>query len=154
MAASGRGGGWVVLQFAVMGLVVAAGFAPPHWAAEAHDALSLAGAILALGGGATAVWASRRLGPSFTPFPRPLETGELVDSGPYRLVRHPVYSAGLMLFLGYSLYSSLPALAGTGVLAVVWGLKARVEERFLRARYPEYGAYAARVRYRLLPFLY
>jgi protein-S-isoprenylcysteine O-methyltransferase Ste14 len=37
------------------------------------------------------------------------------------------------------------------VLALVWVGKLRVEERRLRARFPEYEPYAARVRYRLLP---
>ena len=151
---SARGGGWVVLQFAVMGLTLVAGLAPPHWPRGAHAALSVLGGALAVCGGAIAVLASRRLGRSFTPFPRPLEAAELIERGPYSIVRHPVYSAGLVFFLGYSLFASIPALAATGVLAVVWALKARVEERFLRERYPGYEGYARRVRYRLLPPVY
>ena len=41
-----------------------------------------------------------------------------------------------------------------GLLTVTWALKSRVEERFLRARYPAYGGYCERVRYRLVPYLY
>ena len=40
------------------------------------------------------------------------------------------------------------------MLAVVWGLKARVEEGFLSARYPAYTDYRRRTRYRLVPFVY
>lgn len=141
-------------QFAVMGVVLAVGFVPPHWPHSAHGALSAAGAVLAVAGGGIAVWSSRLLGRGFTPYPKPLQAGELVETGPYRAVRHPVYAGGLLFFFGYSLYTSMPALAATAALAAVWGLKARVEERHLRERYPAYEGYADRVRFRLLPFVY
>jgi protein-S-isoprenylcysteine O-methyltransferase Ste14 len=154
MIRSSRGAGWVWLQFAVIGLVLAAGFVPPRWPSTAHATLSAIGAVLVAAGLAVAVWASRTLGRSFTPYPRPLDDGELVEQGPYRVVRHPVYSAGLAIFVGYSLFTGIPALAATGLLGVVWALKARVEERLLRERYRGYGAYADRVRFRLLPPVY
>jgi protein-S-isoprenylcysteine O-methyltransferase Ste14 len=137
-----------------MGAVLGLGFVPPHWPATAHTALSAAGAVVAVLGGGIAVWASRLLGGGFTPYPRPLATGQLVQRGPYRVVRHPVYSGALLFFVGFSLYASAPALVATGLLAVVWALKARVEEGFLREHYPPYERYAARVRWRLVPFLY
>jgi protein-S-isoprenylcysteine O-methyltransferase Ste14 len=151
---TGRGAGWVWAQFAVMGAVVGLGFVPPDWPDGAQRALSVAGVVLAIAGAAFGVWASRSLGRGFTPFPRPPEAGALVERGPYRIVRHPVYAGGLLFFLGYSLHSGPLALAATGLLAVVWALKARVEERHLRARYVEYAAYAARVRFRLVPGVY
>jgi protein-S-isoprenylcysteine O-methyltransferase Ste14 len=151
---AGRGAGWVWAQFAVMAVVVALGFVPPHWPDGAHRALSAVGAVLALFGALVGVWASRSLGRGFTAYPRPPEAGRLVERGPYRAVRHPVYAGGLLFFLGYSLYSSVPALAATAGLGVLWAFKARVEERHLRARYPEYEAYARRVRFRLVPLVY
>ena len=141
-------------QFAVMGAVVGLGFVPPHWPAGADGARSAVGAALAVAGGGIAVWASRLLGRAFTPYPKPLPVGELMEAGPYRVVRHPVYAGGLLFFLGYSVYAGAPALAATGVLAVVWALKSRVEERHLRESYPGYDAYATRVRFRLVPFIY
>jgi protein-S-isoprenylcysteine O-methyltransferase Ste14 len=141
-------------QFAVMGAVIGLGFLPPYWPAGAHWALTAVGGVLAAIGGGIAVWASRLLGRGFTPYPKPLPSGELVVTGPYGVVRHPIYGAGLLFFLGFSIYASLPALAATGVLAVVWALKGRVEERHLRERYPVYDGYASRVRYRLVPFVY
>ncbi len=153
-ANTGRGAGWVWGQFAVMGAVVGLGFAPPHWPHGQHAVFFPLATALAVAGAGVAVWASRLLGRGFTPFPRPLPTGELVESGPYRVVRHPVYTGGLLFFLGYSLYASVPALAATAALGVVWALKARVEERYLRERYPAYEGYAERVRFRLVPFGY
>jgi protein-S-isoprenylcysteine O-methyltransferase Ste14 len=150
---AGRGTGWVLAQFALMPVIMAAGFVPPDWPEESHHALSVVGAALAIAGGAFAVWASRALGRSFTPFPKPVEAG-LVTSGPFAVVRHPVYTGGLILFTGYSLYASVPALTLTVVLAVLWAGKARVEERLLTAAYHEYPAYRKRVRWRLIPFVY
>jgi protein-S-isoprenylcysteine O-methyltransferase Ste14 len=77
-----------------------------------------------------------------------------VQQGPYSVVRHPVYSGGILVFAGISLALSPWSLAGTAALAVLWGLKARVEERFLAATYPGYADYAAQVRFRLAPFVY
>ena len=142
------------LQFAVIPVLVGSGFVPPEWPSGAQRILSVVGLVLAAVGGAIAVWSSRLLGRSFTPYPRPLASGELVDRGPYRIVRHPIYSAGLLFFAGYSLYAGVLALIVTVALGVVWALKARVEEGFLRERYPGYVAYTSRVRYRLVPGVY
>ena len=141
-------------QFAVIGVVVGLGLVPPHWPVGAHGVLTVIGVALAAAGGGIAVWSSRLLGRGFTPYPTPLPVGKLVEAGPYRVVRHPVYAGGLLFFVGYSLYASAPALAATCVLGVVWALKARVEERFLRQRYTAYEGYAERVRFRLVPFVY
>lgn len=149
-----RGEGWVAIQFVLIGTVVAAGFLPPRWPEGAQGVLGAAGAALAVAGGLFAVWAARTLGRSLTPFPRPSERGELVERGPYRLVRHPIYGAGILFLAGYSLFASVPALAVTAALAGVWALKARVEERLLAARYPAYGAYWARTPRRFLPYVW
>jgi protein-S-isoprenylcysteine O-methyltransferase Ste14 len=100
------------------------------------------------------VLAFRRLGRSLTPFPRPVAEGRLVEDGPYRYVRHPVYSGGLVLFIGVALAYSPLILVPSAAIAVTWSLKVQVEERFLRGAYPGYDAYAARTRYRLVPFVY
>ena len=86
--------------------------------------------------------------------PRPRNEGTLVTGGPFRVVRHPIYLGALMCLAGASLFRSWTGLALTGVLAVLWGAKARVEERFLSARFPDYERYRRRVRFRLVPFVY
>lgn len=76
----------------------------------------------------------------------------VADAGVYRVVRHPMYAAspcvnvGLGLWLG-SYSAALLAAVPLGLLMARIGL----EERVLRRALPGYGAYAARVRYRLLP---
>ena len=151
---AGRGTGWVVAQFALMAAIIAAGFVPPDWPGEAHEVLSGVGAVLAIAGLAFAMWASRALGRSLSPFPKPVEAGLLVTSGPFAVVRHPIYTGGLALFTGYSLFAGVSALALTVVLALLWAGKLRVEERLLTAVYDEYPAYRERVRWRLIPFVY
>jgi protein-S-isoprenylcysteine O-methyltransferase Ste14 len=147
-----RGTGWVVAQFALIAAVFAAALVPPAWPESARGALSLVGIVLAVSGAAVAIWAARTLGRSLTPFPRPTATGSLVERGPYRAVRHPMYSGGILFFLGWSLFAGPVALALTACLIVLWALKARVEEAHLSERDATvFAAYAHRVRYRLVP---
>ena len=150
---TGRGAGWVVAQFVLLVAVVAAGFLPPDWPASAGRALDVAGAVLAIAGLGFAIWAGRTLGRSLTPFPRPVEEG-LVTRGPFAVVRHPIYTGGLGLCVGYSLFAGPAALALTIALGFLWAGKLRVEERLLTAVYDGYPAYQARVRWRLVPLLY
>ncbi len=76
----------------------------------------------------------------------------VVTTGPYRYVRHPGYSGAIDGLLSSPLaLGSWWALAPVIPLALVIGRRAATEDRFLRAQLPGYAAYAARVRYRLLP---
>ena len=149
-----RGGGWVVLQSVLVAAIFALGVAGPAWPSSAHWPLKVIGSLLAAAGAVVMVTAARALGAGFTPFPRPRETGRLIDTGPYAVVRHPVYTGGILLFSGISLALSPWALVGTAALAVLWALKSHLEERFLAVRYPGYAEYRARTRYRLVPFVY
>ena len=138
----------------LFGAVAVACIWGPRWPDGVQVPVAVAGGVAALAGAAVVVLAGRALGGSLTPFPKPPPDGALVVDGPYRVVRHPIYSGALLLLTGLSLIFSPLALAAAGLLAAVWALKSGVEERFLRDQYPEYGAYSARVRSRLVPFLY
>jgi protein-S-isoprenylcysteine O-methyltransferase Ste14 len=94
------------------------------------------------------------LGGNLTPFPRPRADAGLVDTGAYRLVRHPIYGGLILGALGWGLATASPAaLAGTVVLAVFFDLKSRREEAWLAAQFKGYAAYRSRTR-RLIPWLY
>lgn len=149
-----RGGGWVVLQFVLIPLVILVGLVAGGWPHDVAIALKTVGAVLAFAGGAVIFLAARALGSNLTPFPRPLETGRVTETGPYRVVRHPIYSGGVLFVVGYGLAFSPWALALAVLLAIVWGLKSIVEERFLSLQYPAYAEYCTRTRYRLVPFVY
>ena len=151
---SGRGGGWVVAQFALMGAALVAIVIPPDWPSGARTALAVAGVVLLVAGAALAVAAGRSLGRAMTPYPRPLEGAQLVETGVYGVVRHPVYTGGLLFFVGWSLIAGPVALAFTLALAALWAGKIAVEERHLRAAHPGYEDYTRRVTRRLVPGVY
>ena len=151
-----RGGLWVIVQAVLLlALVLAPGAADTAswsmpWRA-AHLAVTL---LLASGGTVVLLAAALRLGASLTPFPAPLATGQLVTSGVYRLVRHPIYAGIILLALAlawsrFALPAALPSVA----LLAFFDRKARREERWLSERYPDYPAYRQRS-WRFVPWLY
>jgi protein-S-isoprenylcysteine O-methyltransferase Ste14 len=113
-----------------------------------------AGAVLIAMGGLLAARGVLDLRENLTPYQRPLPGAQLVESGAYGLVRHPIYGGLILVALGWGLATaSLLALGGALVLLVFFDLKSRREEIWLAAQYAEYGSYRARTR-RLLPWLY
>jgi protein-S-isoprenylcysteine O-methyltransferase Ste14 len=79
----------------------------------------------------------------------------VIDTGVYAIVRHPMYAGGLLFFIGMPLWLGSYAATIVAVLTIpVLVGRILVEERFLRSNLPGYDAYAARVRYRLLPRLW
>jgi protein-S-isoprenylcysteine O-methyltransferase Ste14 len=103
---------------------------------------------------------ANRIG-NFGILPEPKSGARLVTSGPYRFVRHPMYLAVLIVAAGFAVgYSGTGqwrmedlarALAWIGLAAVLHA-KTGIEERELRARFPEYVAYARRAK-RIVPFV-
>jgi protein-S-isoprenylcysteine O-methyltransferase Ste14 len=134
-----RGELWVVAQLLLFLAIGASWFFGPG--------VTRLGFLLALLGVALAVWAGRTMGRSLSPFPRPPPDAELVDRGPYRFVRHPIYVGGTLFFAGLSLVFSVYGLALTVVLAAFWLAKSRLEERHLAERFPEYADYRRRTRF-------
>ncbi len=114
-----RGEGWVVLQGVLIAAIVAVCAFGPRWPDGRQAALAVVGTILAFAGVALVAWSSRLLGRSLTPLPRPVRDGGLVETGPYRVVRHPIYSGLLVLASGLSLAFSPLALVPTVLLGVV-----------------------------------
>ena len=131
-----RGELWVVAQFLLFLAIAGSWFFGPG--------VTRLGFLVAVLGVALAVWAGRTMGRSLSPFPRPPRDAELVDRGPYRFVRHPIYVGGTLFFAGLSLVLSVYGLALTVVLAAFWLAKARLEERHLIERFPEYADYRRR----------
>ncbi|MGA3211626.1 MAG: isoprenylcysteine carboxylmethyltransferase family protein [Terriglobales bacterium] len=79
-----------------------------------------------------AVWARRHLGRNWSAEVRIGEGHELVRSGPYRLIRHPICTAMLGMFLGTGIASSqYHALLGLAILVVAYLRKTRLEEQIL-----------------------
>jgi protein-S-isoprenylcysteine O-methyltransferase Ste14 len=94
------------------------------------------------------------LGRGLTPLPYPKDGAGLVQTGPFALIRHPIYGGGLMLALGFALMiQSWLTLGYAAVLFAFLDGKSRREERWLAEKYPEYASYQRRVR-KLIPFVY
>lgn len=141
----------------------------PAWPVAAGWLLVLVAIVL----GAWALTANRP--GNFRIHPAPHAQGRLVRTGPYRWIRHPMYTAVLAAGAGCALAAAGPALAdgAAGVagianatawrlglaglawfaLAAVLAAKASLEERWLVARHPGYAAYRAGTR-RFVPGLY
>jgi protein-S-isoprenylcysteine O-methyltransferase Ste14 len=80
------------------------------------------------------------------------ERQTVITTGPYARVRHPMYTAGLLYIAGIPLLLDSPlGLAVTPLIAAGIMLRAVKEERMLARDLPGYAAYAARVRWRLIP---
>ncbi len=79
----------------------------------------------------------------------------VVDSGPYAFVRHPMYSSVIVTCLacGPALGSWLAGLCALPVI-VIFLRRTAIEDRMLHGELAGYGEYAARVRARVVPFVY
>jgi protein-S-isoprenylcysteine O-methyltransferase Ste14 len=140
----------VALQLGLMGALAA--LAAPGWTA-AH--VPLAAWCLATLGLMVGVWAVTANRPgNFNIRPTPRSGGQLVQTGPYRWIRHPMYTALLLLGLACAVTSTLPAAWGAWLaLASVLLAKARLEEQGLQLLHPAYAAYQQRTR-RFVPGLW
>jgi protein-S-isoprenylcysteine O-methyltransferase Ste14 len=116
-------------------------------------ALGAVGVLLCVSGIAIAVWARIDLGRNWgMPMTEKAEP-ELVTSGPYRLVRHPIYSGQLVAVLGTALVTDRLGLAIVAVMTGYFYYCASVEEKNLTATFPiAYSAYRARTRM-LIPYV-
>ncbi|MGH7517561.1 MAG: methyltransferase family protein [Gemmatimonadales bacterium] len=153
---------WVRAQLALLLVLDASGPLLPRFASLGPLDLVLnridpwpyraAGIVIGVLGFAFAAWGARALGAALTPEPEPLPDASLVRTGPYGIVRHPIYTGIVAASTGWTLAWSnwtLALLVGI-VLLGFFEAKARVEERWLAGRFPEYAKYARRVRRRLV----
>jgi len=115
--------------------------------------LAAVGALLFACGIALAVWARLHLGRNWgMPMTQRAEP-ELVTSGPYRFVRHPIYSGLLTAILGTALVNNLLGLIVVAVLVAYFYYCGIVEERNLAVTFPKaYPEYRSRTKM-LIPFL-
>jgi protein-S-isoprenylcysteine O-methyltransferase Ste14 len=127
-----------------------------HWLEPLWGLPEAAGWLLfavAVAGFAFAWWARLWLGSLWSGTITRKADHKVVDTGPYRLVRHPIYT-GLILS-GFALAGEIAtpgALIGAVLMAVGWAMKARVEERFLTAELGrDYDVYRRRTPM-LVPF--
>ncbi|HET6843188.1 MAG TPA: isoprenylcysteine carboxylmethyltransferase family protein [Candidatus Angelobacter sp.] len=117
--------------------------------------LTAAGVIVQAGFLGLAVWARLHLGRNWSAEVRIATGHELVRTGPYRWLRHPIYTAMLGMFLGTAIASSqYHALLGLAVLVLAYLRKTRLEDQILAQTFgADYDAYR-RHTWALVPLLF
>jgi protein-S-isoprenylcysteine O-methyltransferase Ste14 len=102
-----------------------------------------------------AIWSRKVLGAEWSRDVELKQGHKLVESGPYTLMRHPIYTGHLLMGLGTAIASgSLVAFAGLASFVVGFCIKLNQEERLLQRGFPdEYPAYKARVK-ALIPYMF
>lgn len=112
------------------------------------------GTVIGLGGLLIGFLSFQALGRNFRVFAAPRRSGNLITSGVYAKVRHPMYTAVIMAVGGYALFFgswvSLPLWLGVAIFYVIKSIK---EERLLENKYPEYAEYR-RHTWRFVPFIW
>ncbi|MDX2348047.1 MAG: isoprenylcysteine carboxylmethyltransferase family protein [Nitrospirota bacterium] len=136
----------VVTQFALIILIMFTGpLLPTYW--------SLRGVLVL--GGVIGLWAFLAMGlRNLRAFPEIPHHGRLVVHGPYRWVRHPMYTSVLVITLAWMVEHPLPFRMGLWVgLVVTLCVKLGYEEQLLLTRFPSYEQYRKGTK-RLIPFLF
>ncbi len=151
-------GGWRLSMIAVVGVAYWLS-RNPQWLgarrlwAPTSFADWLAAVIVLLGLGVT-LWARLALGRNWSGAVTFKQGHELIERGPYRYVRHPIYTGILLMALGTAMLRPwTSAFAFCGILVISLWFKLRAEERLLTRHFPEqYPRYRQRVR-ALIPFV-
>jgi protein-S-isoprenylcysteine O-methyltransferase Ste14 len=151
-------GEWYVI--AQIALIVLVFFGPrnipawPSWLPPFTWLGSIGGGMLLSAGVLLLAVAIVHLGSNLTPVPYPKDEGTLIETGPYRFVRHPMYCGGILIAFGWALcvYSWL-TIGYAVMMLLFFDIKSRQEEKWLQKKFPGYGEYQKRVS-KLIPFIY
>jgi protein-S-isoprenylcysteine O-methyltransferase Ste14 len=150
-------GWWVWVMFAAF--VVAPRLAVPFagsavlW--RSTPTIGIVADILTGAGLIVALWARTILGTNWSSNVVLKEQHELIERGPYRFVRHPIYTGVLLMVLGtVTLSGRMVGLIVLGISIAGLSVKARREERLLTKHFPEaYPLYRERVKAAIIPFV-
>ena len=139
----------VILQFALLAVL--------GWQAltYANGSIPVYSLVLLFGGVFMGLWAVSANRPgNFYIRPVPKPGGELIEHGPYRVIRHPMYLSLMLVGLGTAFMSmQAVALISWAALVLVLTAKAILEERALQQQFAEYRDYCART-WRFFPGLF
>jgi protein-S-isoprenylcysteine O-methyltransferase Ste14 len=174
---------WVVYWFANAARVKPTRWREPLWSQSLHYVPLILAAVLLSGGHARAgfltghflprdlltgalgtltvaagvvfsIWARRCLGANWSGMVTVKQDHALIRSGPYRFVRHPIYSGMLLGIAGTAVvFGQWRDLLAFGLVFAGFVYKAQVEERRMRETFPDYDAYRSQTA-ALVPFIY
>jgi protein-S-isoprenylcysteine O-methyltransferase Ste14 len=120
----------------------------------AGPALEGIGLALWVAGLALAIWARLYIGRNWgMPMTR-RQDPDLVTTGPYRFIRHPIYSGIILAMIGTAVATTLFVLVAAAVIVGFFAYSATREEKFLAGQFPDtFPAYKARTKM-LIPFVF
>ena len=118
------------------------------------EAILVAAAILCLCGLGFCLWARAVLGRNWSGTVTLKENHELIVRGPYRLVRHPIYTGLLAMLIATAMEQGhIAGIIGLVFVFVSFWIKLNEEEQVMRKQFPDqYPAYEERVK-RIIPFI-
>lgn len=116
--------------------------------------IAYSGLALTVAGTGFAIWARVFLGRNWSAIVTIKEEHQMIQGGPYSIVRHPIYSGFLLALFGTALaLGEVRGLVALPLAFLAWWSKSRLEEKFMEQRFgAEYAAYRRRVR-ALIPFV-
>lgn len=134
-------------------VLLRAGLLRSHGHGSFHTWRAVLGIAVLLAGLAFAIWARVHIGRNWgVPMTRKTDP-ELVTTGPYHLVRHPIYSGILLGGVGTAIALGWFWFIAVGIMGVYFFYSATVEERFMTSQFPDaYPAYKRSTKM-LLPFV-
>ena len=136
----------VGLQFVLIACIAVTGpLWPANWSLRA----------VLLGSGVVGAWSLQAIRlQNLQIFPEVRKNGRLITHGPYRWIRHPMYTSVLLVTGAWTLGNPLPFRIAIWMgLLVTLLIKLLYEERLLRARFPTYKRYQTGTK-RLIPFIW
>jgi protein-S-isoprenylcysteine O-methyltransferase Ste14 len=137
-------------------------FAVPRWQPRvlatrflpANNVVAVLGTILVAAGLAFSVWARRHLGRNWSADVVVKEGHALIRTGPYRRLRHQIYTGILLAFLGTAVsIGEWRALVAFFLILLSFGIKSRAEEHRMLETFPEYAQYR-RESSAIIPFIW
>ena len=122
---------------------------------QSYFSFLIPGSVLTVLGLFGAIWARFHLGRNWSGYATYKEDQTLVTTGPYKYVRHPIYTSMILMFIGTILYyGSLFVSIFFIILAITFILRTREEEEIMLKLFGEkYAEYMKRTK-RLLPLIY
>lgn len=117
-------------------------------------ALSWIGAAWTAIGIGFAIWARVNLGRNWSSHPAVKEHHQLVTTGPYAYVRHPIYAGIMLAALGTAITSSIFGVGMLIFISVAFALRMRREEQLMLERFPDHYPEYQKHTKRLVPFVW
>lgn len=151
----GKGGAWVVGQGILIVLFLISVLAgDPVADVPGLVFAQIVGVLVAVAGAALSTWSALLHRGRLTPYPKPVEGMHLIEDGPYRYVRHPIYSGIIAFSLGVGLaYANPVTMLSSVAFTVFFMAKSGHEEVLAVDAIPGYRQYRSDVPWRLIPFL-